>query len=102
MAKRNPIKATIWLWRFLTHDIWSYTNEDVRGIYRWLMNVFKSLFLSIRFFISDRIFEKASALTYYTLLALVPIVALVIGIANGFGMQTYIRSAFQNLMLEMK
>ena len=98
MTKRNPIIAILRLWRFLTHDIWSYTNEDVRGVYRWLMNVFKALFLSIRFFISDRIFEKASALTYYTLLALVPIVALLIGIANGFGMQTYIRSAFQNLM----
>ena len=96
--KNNPVKAVKWLWRFLTHDIWSYTNDDVRGIYRWLMNVFKSLFLSIRFFISDRIIEKASALTYYTLLALVPIVALLIGIANGFGLQGYIRMSLQSLM----
>ena len=96
--KNNPVKAAKWLWRFLTHDIWSYTNDDVRGIYRWLMNVFKSLFLSIRFFISDHIIEKASALTYYTLLALVPIVALLIGIANGFGLQSYIRMSLQSLM----
>ncbi len=96
--KNNPVKAAKWLWRFLTHDIWSYTNDDVRGIYRWLMNVFKSLFLSVRFFISDRIIEKASALTYYTLLALVPIVALLIGIANGFGLQSYIRMSLQSLM----
>lgn len=97
-SKNNPVKIIRWAWRFLTHDIWSYTNDDVRGIYRWLMNVFKALFLSIRFFISDRIIEKASALTYYTLLAIVPIVALVIGIANGFGLQSYISGALHSLM----
>lgn len=96
-SKKNPIRAALRVWRFLTHDIWSYTNDDVRGIYRWLMNVFKSLYLSIRFFIADRIFEKASALTYYTLLALVPIVALLIGLANGFGLQTYIKTSLQAL-----
>ncbi len=97
-SKNNPVKAVKWTWRFLTHDIWSYTNDDVRGIYRWLMNVFKSLFLSIRFFISDRIIEKASALTYYTLLAIVPVVALIIGIAKGFGLQGYISNALHGLM----
>ncbi len=93
----NLIQSTKLLWRFLTHDIWSYTNDDVRGIYRWLMNIFKALYLSIRFFISDRIIEKASALTYYTLLALVPIVALLIGIANGFGLQSYIKTSLHGL-----
>ena len=97
-SKNNPVKAIKWTWRFLTHDIWSYTNEDVRGVYRWLMNIFKALFLSIRFFISDRIIEKASALTYYTLLAIVPVVALIIGIANGFGLQNYISNALHSLM----
>lgn len=97
-GKNNPVKIIRWTWRFLTHDIWSYTNDDVRGIYRWLMNVFKALYLSIRFFISDRIIEKASALTYYTLLAIVPVVALIIGIANGFGLQSYISGALHGLM----
>ena len=71
-------------WRFLKHDIWSYTNEDVRGTYLWLMNIFKAVYLSIRFFLAHRIMERASALTYYTLLALVPTVALALGIGRGF------------------
>ncbi|MBR5715914.1 MAG: YihY/virulence factor BrkB family protein [Bacteroidales bacterium] len=83
-------------WRFLKHDIWSYTNEDVRGIYRWLMNIFKAVYLSIRFFLAHRIMERASALTYYTLLALVPTVALALGIGRGFGMQ----EMFYNLLSE--
>lgn len=93
----NIVRKIHWLFRFLTHDIWSYTNEDVRGVYGWLMNIFKALFLSIRFFISDRIMEKASALTYYTLLALVPTVALLIGIANGFGLQDLIHSSLEGI-----
>lgn len=98
MRRVNPIKSAKWLWTFLTHDIWSYTNEDVRGVYRWLMNIFKALFLSIRFFVSDRIMEKASALTYYTLLSLVPTVALLVGIANGFGLQDLIHSSLVDML----
>ena len=40
--------------------------------------------------------ERASALTYYTLLALVPTVALALGIGRGFGMQ----EMFYNLIAE--
>ncbi len=83
----NFIRRISLSWRFLKHDIWSYTNEDVRGTYRWLMNIFKAVYLSIRFFMAHRIMERASALTYYTLLALVPTVALILGIGRGFGMQ---------------
>ena len=83
-------------WRFLKHDIWSYTNEDVRGTYLWLMNIFKAVYLSIRFFLAHRIMERASALTYYTLLALVPTVALALGIGRGFGMQ----EMFYNLITD--
>ncbi len=83
----NFIRKINYFWLFLKHDIWSYTNEDVRGSYLWLMNVFKAVYLSIRFFLAHRIMERASALTYYTLLALVPVVALVLGIGRGFGMQ---------------
>ena len=83
-------------WRFLKHDIWSYTNEDVRGTYLWLMNIFKAVYLSLRFFLAHRIMERASALTYYTLLALVPTVALALGIGRGFGMQ----EMFYNLITD--
>lgn len=87
----NPFTQAKRIIRFLTHDIWSITNEDVRGFYRWLMNVFKAVYLSIRFFSAHRLMEKASALTYYTLLAIVPIFALLLGIGRAFGIQEFIR-----------
>lgn len=49
-----------------------------------------SIVLAVRGFSEDRLMVKASALTYYTLFAIVPIIALVMAIARGFGMQDMI------------
>ena len=73
--------------QFLTRDIWRYGNDDVRGIKRWIMNAFKATYLSIRFFTAHRTMERASALTYYTSLAIVPTLALFFGLGRGFGLQ---------------
>lgn len=94
MTTLNPVA---WSWRFLTHDLWHIRPEDVRGVYRYPLNVLKAVFLSIRFFVGDRMSEKASALTYYTLLAIVPVVALVMAIARGFNFQDVIQNAFRQL-----
>lgn len=84
------------IYTLLTRDIWRKTDEDVRGIYRWLMNIFKAVFLSVRFFTAHRIMERASALTYYTLLALVPVVALMLSIGRIAGVQELISSTLAN------
>lgn len=57
------------------------TYTGIKGV---LTGIVKAVVLSIRFFIKDRVMERASALTYYTMLAIVPIMALLIGIASGF------------------
>jgi membrane protein len=93
--RRNPrnvrwrrFKYIIWKsWRFVTYDIWRITTQDVTGIYKWLISIAKALILSVRFFLSDRMQEKASALTFSTLLAIVPLLALILGVAKGFGIQ---------------
>lgn len=92
MTKVSTVK------RFLTHDIWSITNQDVKGIRLWLLNAFKAAYLSIRFFTAHRTMERASALTYYTLLALVPTIALLLGLGRGFGLQDLVSySLHQNM-----
>lgn len=84
--------------QFLTHDIWRMTNEDVKGFRLWLINALKASYLSIRFFTTHRTMERASALTYYTLLALVPSIALLLGLGRGFGLQDIVTySLEQNL-----
>ena len=75
------------LWHFFSYDIWRITEEEVTGARHSLVNIAKTIILSVRFFLSDRLQEKASALTYNTLLAIVPVLALILAISRGFGFQ---------------
>jgi membrane protein len=61
----------------------------------WL-EVLKKVVLAIRFFTAKRVLQKASALTYSTMLAIVPISAVVFAIARGFGYNKYIEIWFRN------
>ena len=78
------------LWKFLTYDIWRITEDEVTRTTFSVYNIIKTIYLCINRFTKDRIVNKASALTYSTLLAIVPILAIVFAIARGFG--------FDNLM----
>lgn len=78
------------LWKFLTYDIWRITEDEVTRTTFSLYNVIKTIYICVQRFAKDRIANKASALTYSTLLAIVPILAIVFAIARGFG--------FDNLM----
>ena len=54
--------------------------------------------MTIRFFTAKRVMAKASALTYSTLLAIVPILAVVFAIGRGFGYNKYIEVWFRDLL----
>jgi membrane protein len=55
-------------------------------------------YLTIRFFTEKRVMTQAAALTYSTLLAIVPILAVVFAIARGFGYNKYIEIWFRDMM----
>ena len=78
------------IWKFLTYDIWRITESEVTRTKYSLYSIIKTTYLCIQRFIDDRIMSKAAALTYSTLLATVPIFAVLFAIARGFG--------FSNLM----
>ena len=63
-----------------------------------LNRIYKTLVLTIKFFTAKRVMAKASALTYSTLLAIVPILAVVFAIARGFGYSIYIEVWFRDLL----
>ena len=65
---------------------------------RTLRNIYHTLSLTIRFFTGKRVMAQASALTYSTLLALVPIVAVIFAIARGFGYNKYIEVWFRDTL----
>ena len=61
----------------------------------FLQQIYRKLYLTIRFFTEKRVMTQASALTYSTLLAIVPILAVVFAIARGFGYNKYIEIWFR-------
>lgn len=60
--------------------------------------LFRVLYLTIRFFTEKRVTAQAAALTYSTLLSMVPILAVVFAIARGFGYNKYIELWFRKMM----
>lgn len=60
--------------------------------------VVRKLIFAIKFFTTKGVIDAASALTYSTMLSLVPICAVVFAIARGFGFTIYIEEWFRHLL----
>jgi membrane protein len=87
---KKIIHYIIFFFKFVTVDIWRITIYDEEGKKGILYLVLKTVVLTIRNFFESRMQVKASALTYYSVFALIPILAFVFGIARGFGFDSYI------------
>lgn len=72
---------------FVTYEIWRITGNEVSGIKELGINTIKTIILAGRSFQNENLQSRASALTYSTLLAIVPLLAVILGIAKGFGFQ---------------
>lgn len=81
---------------FIQTGIWQVSRDDVSPLVYLLYSILKKLILTIRFFTTKRVMSQAAALTYSTLLAIVPIMAVVFAIARGFGYNKYIEMWFRD------
>ncbi len=72
---------------FLTTGIWSIPVRELSGMKAFLIRQARILLLAARGFNDDRCQLRASALTYYSLLSVVPIVAMAFGVSKGFGIE---------------
>lgn len=57
----------------------------------FLIRQAKIFTLAVKGFQEDKVQTRASALTYYTLLSIVPIIAMAFGIAKGFGFEIWLQ-----------
>lgn len=55
-----------------------------------------NLIASLQGFIKDDCYTKASSLTFYTLLSIIPILAVAFGIAKGFGFESFLESVIKS------
>jgi membrane protein len=81
---------------FLLDDIWRVTDDEVSRPRHLFYNALKIATLSVREFIENRIVNKASALTYNTLLSFIPLLAILFAIARGLGFASLMESQFRS------
>ena len=73
--------------KFITTDVWRIRLRDIPRSRSFFLKQLRIIILAVRGFDEDRCQLRASALTYYSLLSIVPVVAILFGIAKGFGFQ---------------
>ena len=90
MAKKHFISRLInkiySIYEYFWKGIWREQNNSFK------LNVLKTINLSIRSFFDSNLQRKASALTYNTILAAVPVFALLFAIGRGFGFQNLLQN----------
>lgn len=86
------------LWAFITYDIWRITESEVSKGRSSFYFILKTIIIAVRRFTQDRIINKASALTYSTLLSIAPILAIVFAIAKGFGLADLVENEIRYSM----
>jgi len=72
---------------FIQVDIWRIRLADLPFGKSFLIRQLRIVILAIRGYDEDRCLLRASSLTFYTLLSIVPIVAMFFGVAKGFGFE---------------
>ena len=81
------ISAIKRLINFVKNDIWRIRLKDYPRRKSFLIRQLRIFLLAIRGFSEDKCKFRASALTFYTLISIVPVVAMLFGIAKGFGLE---------------
>jgi len=72
---------------FFTTDIWRIRVDELPRTKSFLLKQLRIVVLAVRGFDEDKCSLKASSLTFYTLLSIVPVAAMAFGIAKGFGFE---------------
>lgn len=80
------------IWKYLCRDVWSDTRDD------WRIRVIKTINLSVRSFLDSDLQSRAAGLTYRTLLALVPALAVLFAIGRGFGFHKLLQTQIFSYM----
>ena len=83
----NPIKWSLKKLKELNHFIWNTSLKHTKGKRGIIIRYLRTIVLAARGFIQDKVQLRASSLTFYTLLSVIPMAAIAFGIAKGFGLE---------------
>ena len=82
--------------RFMKTDLWRIRSKELTWKKSIWIKSLRIILLSARGFDEDKCFFRASALTFYSLLSIVPVAAMAFGLAKGFGLE----KAFEKQVFE--
>lgn len=81
---------------FFENDLWSQDDKELGNWSRKALRILKIVVMTIKEFAEQKVTVRASALTYYTLLSIIPVLALAFAIAKGFGLESLLTSIIRN------
>lgn len=84
--------------RFIERDIWRLPLRELSPKKSFLIKQLRIILIAFRGFNEDKVQLQASALTYYTLLSIIPVIAMAFGIAKGFGLEKYLEIQLQEAL----
>ncbi len=82
---RRVIELVRKVQQFVLRDMWAYDTTGKRRIYTWAVHLLKLSVLVYRNLMEKRFFLRAHALTYWTLISIVPLVAVFAVALKGLG-----------------
>ena len=76
---------------FISIDIWRLRLEDLPFGKSFVIKQLRIILLAMRGFDEDKCFSRAASLTFNTLLSIVPVAAILFGVAKGFGFESKLK-----------
>jgi membrane protein len=80
----NPVTWILGQLKRMNDTIWNTSLSDISKRKSFILKQLRIIVLAAKGFYNDKVQLRASALTFYSLLSIVPIVAIVFAIAKGF------------------
>jgi membrane protein len=77
--------------QFITTDIWHIESKNTSGSKSFFLRQLRVIILALRGFREDKLQLRASALTLYSLVAIVPVLAMAFAVTQGFGIDTLLK-----------
>ena len=87
---------------FLKTDIWQIHLKNYPPSKSFLLGQLRIIVLAVRGFDEDKCKFRASALTFYSLLSVVPVIAMMFGVAKGFGLEKRVETELMQKMHAQK
>ncbi len=72
---------------FFKEEIWQLNWDELPAWKRFFLRQLRMIVTVVHEFQKDDVYLRSSALTFYSLLSIVPVLALAFGLAKGFGLE---------------